>query len=55
MEYAGMMHEADYHDRIQFEALLLWEQAGRPEGKSAYFWHLAEKKLCEQRITGKEK
>lgn len=29
---------------IQFEAFLLWEKAGKPEGMSDHFWKLAEEK-----------
>jgi len=29
---------------IELEAYLLWERAGRPEGKADLFWYLAEKK-----------
>lgn len=30
---------------IDARAYQLWEQAGRPEGQEAKFWHLAEQEL----------
>jgi hypothetical protein len=30
---------------IDARAYQLWEQAGRPEGREAKFWHLAEQEL----------
>ena len=30
---------------IDARAYRLWEQAGRPEGREAEFWHLAEQEL----------
>jgi Protein of unknown function (DUF2934) len=30
---------------IDARAYQLWEQAGRPEGREAEFWHLAEQEL----------
>ncbi|MBR0695846.1 DUF2934 domain-containing protein [Bradyrhizobium lablabi] len=32
-------------DQIRNYARLLWEQAGRPEGRDAEFWHAAEVEL----------
>lgn len=29
-------------NQTQLEAYLLWEQAGKPEGKDKYFWDLAK-------------
>ena len=31
--------------QIDARAFKLWEQAGRPEGRAAEFWHLAEQEL----------
>jgi hypothetical protein len=31
--------------KIDARAYQLWEQAGRPEGREAEFWHLAEQEL----------
>ncbi len=35
----------NYFPIIQQEAYRLWEQAGKPEGKSDFFWHLAKERV----------
>jgi hypothetical protein len=32
-------------DQIRYYAHLLWEKAGRPEGRDMEFWHAAEVEL----------
>lgn len=41
-----MMHERDYHERMQMVAYGLWERAGRPEGQALHYWLLAERKMA---------
>ncbi|WGD55584.1 DUF2934 domain-containing protein [Bradyrhizobium sp. CB1650] len=36
--------------KIRERAHLLWEQAGRPEGKEDHFWLEAERQLQEEQI-----
>ena len=33
------------HDQVRQRAYALWEQAGRPEGRSEEFWHQASADL----------
>jgi hypothetical protein len=35
----------DITDEIRDRAYLLWEQAGRPEGRSEEFWFLAQQEM----------
>ena len=34
-------------EQIRIRAYELWEQAGKPQGREAEFWHLAERDLQE--------
>jgi hypothetical protein len=36
---------AHINDEIRDRAYLLWEQAGRPEGRSEEFWFLAQQEM----------
>lgn len=38
----------DMTERIRELAHSLWEEAGEPEGRSDYFWHLAERQTHEK-------
>jgi hypothetical protein len=38
----------DLTERIRQLAFELWEEAGKPSGRSAYFWHMAERQMHEQ-------
>jgi hypothetical protein len=35
-------------EQIRNYALLLWEKAGKPEGRDIEFWHAAEVELNEE-------
>lgn len=35
----------NYHPIIEKEAYFLWEQAGKPEGKSDFFWNIAKERV----------
>ena len=37
-------------DDVRTRAFLLWEQAGKPDGKMKEFWYKAEQQLQEERI-----
>jgi hypothetical protein len=39
-----------YEDDIRARAYKLWEDAGRPEGRIAEFWHEAERQLKEEQV-----
>ncbi len=36
-----MGHSTGFDDRVRHEAYRLWEEAGRPHGRDAEFWHQA--------------
>jgi hypothetical protein len=38
----------DHEDRIRRRAYHLWEEAGRPEGRSDEFWHAARAEIAEE-------
>ena len=39
----------DYEDHIQRRAYQLWEEAGRPEGRSDDFWHAARAEIADEK------
>ena len=38
----------DYIGRVRLRAYLIWERAGRPEGRDAEHWHQAEREVAEE-------
>ena len=38
----------DHEDRIRRRAYHLWEEAGRPEGRSEEFWHAARAEIADE-------
>jgi hypothetical protein len=38
----------DLTERLRQRAYELWEEAGKPSGRSAYFWHMAERQMDEE-------
>ena len=38
----------DYEDHIRRRAYQLWEEAGRPEGRSDDFWHAARAEIADE-------
>ena len=37
-----------HEDRVRARAYQLWEEAGRPDGRSAEFWHRARAEVDEE-------
>ena len=38
----------DHEDHIRRRAYHLWEEAGRPEGRSDEFWHAARAEIADE-------
>ena len=38
----------DYIGRVRLRAYLIWQGAGRPEGRDAEHWHQAEREVAEE-------
>ena len=38
----------DHEDHIRRRAYQLWEEAGRPEGRSDDFWHAARAEIADE-------
>jgi hypothetical protein len=57
---AGMMEVTmsqtpqDTTEQVRQLANELWEEAGQPEGRSEYFWHMAERQV-QERLRGYDK
>ena len=45
LQLGGILMAEPSKQEIDARAYQLWEQAGRPEGQEAKFWHLAEQEL----------
>jgi hypothetical protein len=38
-------NDEDRHELVRRRAYLLWEEAGRPEGRNEEFWHQAKSEM----------
>lgn len=41
----------DIHSRTEQRARHIWEREGRPEGRSAEHWRLAEEEIAEEELA----